>query len=93
MNIIITEDGLYSKQPFIDELKKSGISYILVAKPTDHKILFEWVDELTGLGDASEFELKDSKGKRTVYQWMNKVPFNGTASADEVNFFQFKTIN
>jgi hypothetical protein len=38
------------------------MSYILVAKPTDHKILFEWVDELTGLRDRSEFEVKDSKG-------------------------------
>lgn len=43
------------------------MSYILVAKPTDHKILFEWVDELTGMGDGNEFEAKDSKGKRYVY--------------------------
>jgi len=93
LKIIITGDGLYSKQPFINELKKSGMSYILVAKPTDHKILFEWVDELTGLGDGSEFEIKDSKGKRYVYQWINKVPLNGTQDADEVNFFQFKIIN
>jgi len=48
LKIIITGDGLYSKQPFVDELKKFGMSYILVAKPTDHKILFEWVDELMG---------------------------------------------
>ena len=93
LKIIITGDGLYSKQPFIDELKKANMSYILVAKPTDHKILFEWVDELTGLGDASEFELKDTKGKQYVYQWMNKVPLNGTPDADEVNFFQFKIID
>lgn len=93
LKIIITGDGLYSKQPFINELKTAGMSYILVAKPTDHKILFEWVDELTELGDGSEFELKDSKGKRYVYQWINKVPLNGTPGADEVNFFQFKIIN
>ncbi len=86
LKIIITGDGLYSKQPFINELKTAGMSYILVAKPTDHKILFEWVDELTGLGDASEFEVKDSKGKRYVYPWINKVPLNGTPGADEVNF-------
>ncbi|MBU1343823.1 MAG: hypothetical protein KKE44_22485 [Proteobacteria bacterium] len=66
------------KQPFINKLKTANMSYILVAKPTDHKILFEWVDQLTGLGDADEFELKDSKGKRYVYQWINKVPLNGT---------------
>lgn len=90
---IVTADGLYSKQPFIDELKEYGMSYILVAKPTDHKILFEWVDELSGLGDAGELELTDLKKKRYAYKWINKVPLNGSANADEVNFFQFKIIN
>ncbi len=93
LKITIAGDGLYSKQPFIDELKTAGMSYILVAKPTDHKILFEWVDELTGLGDAKKLEIKDSKGKKYVYGWINQVPLNGTANADEVNFFQFKIIN
>jgi hypothetical protein len=90
---IITGDGLYSKQPFIDELKRADMSYILVAKPTDHKILFEWVDELTGLGDGKKFETKDLKGKKYVYEWINQVPLNGSETADDVNFFQFKIIN
>lgn len=93
LKIIITGDGLYSKQPFVDELKKFGMSYILVAKPTDHKILFEWVDELMGMGDGEHLETKDSKGKRYLSEWINGVPLNGTAGADEVNFFQFKIIN
>jgi len=93
LKIIITGDGLYSKQPFVDELKTADMSYILVAKPTDHKILFEWVDELTGLGDAQRLEIKVPKGKKYVYEWINQVPLNGTADAAQVNFFQFKIIN
>lgn len=93
LKIIIAGDGLYSKQPFIEELKKESMSYILVAKPKDHKILFEWVHELTGLGDGNKLEIKDSKGKKYVYEWINKIPLNGTKDADEVNFFQFKIIN
>lgn len=93
LKIIIAGDGLYSKQPFIDELKTAGMSYILVAKPTDHKILFEWVDELTGLGGAEKLEIKVSKGKKHVYEWINQVPLNGKADADQVNFFKFKIIN
>ena len=93
LKAIITGDGLYSKQPFIDELKKSDMSYILVAKPTDHKVLFEWVDELTGLGGTKELETRDPKGKRYVYEWINQVPLNGSETADEINFFQFKIIN
>ncbi len=34
--IIIGGDDLYSKQPFIDELKTANMSFILVAKPSDH---------------------------------------------------------
>lgn len=87
--IIITGDDLYSKQPFIDNLKANGMSYILVAKPTDHKILFEWVDEITGMGEAEHFELIDNKGKRHQYQWINDIPLNGSRNADHVNFFQY----
>jgi len=93
LKIIITGDALYSKQPFIDELKKAGMSYILVAKPKDHKILFEWGNDIINLGDGNKLETRDSKGKRYVYEWVNKIPLNGTKDADNVNFFQFKIIN
>jgi hypothetical protein len=91
--IIITGDDLYSKQPFIDTLKANGMSYILVAKPADHKILFEWVDEITGMGEAGHLELTDKKGKRHKYQWINGVPLNGSRNADQVNFFQYWIID
>ena len=58
-----------------------------------HKVLFEWVDELSGLGGAKGLETKDSKGKRYVYEWINQIPLNGSESADDVDFFQFKIIN
>ena len=93
LKIIITTDSLFSKQPFIDELKKADMSFILVAKPTDHKVLFEWVNDLTQLGEGGRLELTDSKGRRHCYQWVNKVPLNGTKDADDVNFFQFQIIS
>jgi hypothetical protein len=91
--IIITGDDLYSKQPFIDALKANGMSYILVAKPTDHKILFEWVGEITAMGEAEHFELIDKKGKCHKYQWINDLPLNGSPNADHVNFFQYWIID
>jgi hypothetical protein len=93
LKIIITGDDLYSKQPFIDELKEARMSFILVAKPTDHKILFEWVNELTQLGDGGGLELMDEKGRRHCYQWVNDVPLNGTKDADQVNFFKYQIIS
>lgn len=93
LKIIITGDGLYSKQPFINELKIAGMSYILVAKPKDHTTLYEWVDELAALGDLQRYEFKDLKGKKYRYEWINKVPLNGSEKADDINFFTFKIIN
>jgi hypothetical protein len=93
LKLIINADGLYSKQPFIDELKEVDMSFILVAKPKDHKLLFEWVDELSRLGEGGQFETVDSTGRRYCYQWVNNVPLNGTKDADNVNFFKFQIIS
>ena len=59
LRITVNGDDLYSKQPFIDELKKAKMFFILVAKPTDHKVLIEWVTELTQLDDGNSLELCD----------------------------------
>jgi len=91
--IIITGDDLYSKQPFVDALKENSMSYILVAKPTDHKTLFEWVGEITAMGGAEHLEFIDKKGKCHKYQWVNDVPLNGSRNADQVNFFQYWIID
>lgn len=89
LKIVITADGLYSKQPFIDALKANRMSFILVAKPADHKLLFEWVNELDGLGQSGHLEFSDHKGRRHIYRWVNQVPLNGSPNADQVNFFEY----
>jgi hypothetical protein len=38
LKIMVTCDGLYSKQPFIDVLKAHGTSFVLAAKPTDQML-------------------------------------------------------
>ena len=91
LNIIITGDGLYSKQPFIDELKTANMSYILVAKPKDHKILYEWFEELKGLEDIQKYESKGLKGKRYVYEWINQIPLNGSEKSDDIFFLLSKS--
>jgi hypothetical protein len=89
LKMIITADGLYSKQPFVDDLNDAHMSFILVAKPTDHKLLFEWVNELDGLGQSGHLKFSDDKGRRHVYRWVNQVPLNGSRNADQVNFFEY----
>ncbi len=90
--IIIGGDGLYSKQPFIDELKAANMSFILVAKPADHKILFEWVKDMFNLNAGEQMTITDKKGRKHQYRWVNDVPLNGSKDADQVNFFDYQII-
>lgn len=92
LKIVIGGDGLYSKQPFINELKKHSMSYVLVAKPADHTYLFEWVDQLRDTEYLENLEFEDSRGYTHCYSWANKVPLNGQEDSDEVNFFKYSMI-
>lgn len=89
LKIIITGDGLYSKQPFIDELKKNHMSFILVAKPTDHTLLYQWFSEFHQMGETQQLEFRDQKGRRHLYEWANDIPLNGSKDADNVNYFEY----
>ena len=89
---IIGGDGLFSKQPFINTCKQQAMSFILVAKPADHKVLFEYVEEITAMGEAETLELVDIKNRRHLYRWVNQVPINGSEKADDVNFFDYQII-
>jgi len=89
LNIIITGDSLYSKQPFIDQLKQNGMSFILVAKQADHKLLYQWFTEFHQMGETHKLEIKDHKGRRHLYEWINDIALNGTKDADNVNYFEY----
>jgi len=89
LKIMVTGDSLYSNQPFIDMLKSLAMAFVLVAKPTDHKVLFQWVEELEALGGVEHMELCDQRGRRHHYRWVNQVPLNGGRNADQVNFLEY----
>jgi hypothetical protein len=89
LKIMVGGDGLYSNQPFIDELKTCGMSFVLVAKPDDHKVLFQWVEELDALGGVAHMEIGNEKSRRHHYRWVNQVPLNGGSDADQINFFEY----
>jgi len=93
LKIIVGGDDLFSNQPFIDELKVAGMSFILVAKPSSHKILFEWFTELKQLQAASRLQFTDFRGRQHLYEWINEIPLNGTKDADQVNFFHYQLID
>ncbi|MFQ5787581.1 MAG: hypothetical protein ACE5H1_06320, partial [Thermodesulfobacteriota bacterium] len=84
--------GFLIAQTFIKGLGISGMSFILVAKPDDHKIMMEWVSEQRQLGEVSRLEFKDQKGRQHVYEWINDVPLNGNQDSVWVNYFEYRLI-
>jgi len=88
---MICGDGLMSHQPMIEEVKQAQLHYLFVAKPGDHKHLFEWVNDFS---EIPSYEYTDEKDIIHHYRWKNDTPLNAKEDAVNVNFFEYtKTDN
>ena len=87
---LICGDGLMSHQPMIELIVNEGMHFILVAKPGDHKYLYEWLEAYSEL---SSYEWTDDKGCLHQYYWKNDVPLHGGENAPQVNFLDYTKIN
>ena len=92
LRIIISGDSLYSKQPFITQLKAKRMSFVLVAKPDDHRTLFQWVQELRDMGEIQSLTFKDLKNRLHHYEWVNAVPINADPKSHSVDFFLYRLV-
>jgi hypothetical protein len=68
------------------------MSYVLVAKPADHRTLFEWVAEIRNMNEIERFEFRDEKGRIHQYEWVNHIPLGADPKSPDVNYFQFKLV-
>jgi hypothetical protein len=75
--IIIVADSLYSTGPFVTELQELRYSYLLVAKPEDHKTLFEDIEGLRRGGMLERVETLGVQGSSTS----GSTACRGTGSA------------
>jgi hypothetical protein len=91
--IIIVADSLFSKGPFVRELEELRYSYLLVAKPEDHKTLFEDIEGLRRGGMLEGLETVGPKGQRYQYEWVNGVPLNAEKDSPVLNFVQLEISN
>ena len=92
LDIVITADDLYSNKPFIDALRQQGMSYILVAKPKSHKVLFNQILEKEENDQIHSIEWQDKKGATHIYAWINNLRLNGSKGAPIVNFFEYTIV-
>ena len=88
-DILLAGDGLMSHQPLIEAVLADNMHYLFVAKPGDHKYMFEWIDAFKTLPSR---EYTDDKGRLHRFTWKNKVPLHGQANAIEVNYIEYQQI-
>ncbi len=90
--IVLVADSLHAKTPIVRLLKQQRMSYLLTAKPADHKSLFEDIDGLRRGNLLDRYEWSDSRGVRYCYEWVNQVALTGAKDAVNVNFIEFRII-
>ena len=82
---IVVEDGLASNGPHIELLKDLNYSFILGAKPKDHKKLFEAVETSK---ETKTYLYSDNKKVKHTFRYLNAVPLN-ESHAIQVNFIEY----
>ena len=95
LKAIVTEDGLSSNGPHIEDLKRLGLRFILGAKPGDHKFLYGKVDQAIKQGKATQFQCSDpdDPDKLHHFRFVNQVPLNQSNQDLLVNFLEYWQVN
>ena len=87
LKVIMTEDGLASNAPHIQDLKNHNIRYILWAKKWDHKFLFNYVN--SDKCNLTKYEYKDDEWIIHKFSFVNDVPLNSSNQNTIVNFIEY----
>ena len=91
LKLVVVEDGLASNEPHIKQLKQLDMRFILGAKRSDHKALFEWVEATERLNASAvkQVEHTDEQGVHHRIRYLNGVPLNDTHFDLEVSFLVY----
>jgi hypothetical protein len=84
LRITVTGDGLFSNGPFIKRLNQDDHAFILVAKPKDHKFLFEDYHHLT----KSSCQIQKEKVNHR-FEWANRLAINNSHPDCLVNVLEY----
>ena len=93
LNFIVIEDGLASNAPHIQALKSNDMSFILGAKPGDHKYMFDWISAFPS-NEMGSVKTTFYRGERVIYRttqeirFKNDVPLNASNDNLLVNFLE-----
>jgi hypothetical protein len=88
--IILLGDDLYSKEPFIKEVKNKKHNFIFVCKRNSHKSIYEYVDMVDNLNTIDTIQItqrnKSNKKITYTYRFLNKIPLTKKQNSIEVNW-------
>lgn len=86
LKVIILGDGIASNAPYIRLLEENRMKYLLVAKPGDHRFLFDTVEESE---NTEYYEVTDEKGILHQFRFINSISLNKSNSEILVNFIEY----
>lgn len=79
----VVADALYGNAPTIGLFTELGYDYIINAKPSANKSLYEWISGLT-LNTTTMVVEKN----KYIFRYINNIPLNNTKNAPETNFLE-----
>jgi Transposase DDE domain len=92
--LLIVQDALASNAPNIKLIKSLGYKHITGVKESDHKYLFDKVQECICAGTDNEFEYYDDELKRTRgFRFINDLPLNKSNQDLLVSFLEYWETN
>ena len=89
LNITIVEDSLFSNAPHIQLLRDLSFDFIITAKASNHKYLFDLLESHKKANTVNFLETDDGKVLRRYY-YLNDIPLNASNPDCKVNFFEYE---
>ena len=90
LKAILLEDGLSSNAPNIRMIQKHKLSYILVAKSSDHAYLFK---QLEDSAKTTYYEVRTEDGSYHQFRYLNKAYLNKSHKDLKVNVLEYRCTN
>lgn len=90
LSLLVMGDDLYAHEPFILDLRALRMNFVLVAKPTSHQELYEWVEDLDRLGHCVKGRWEEgplAKRRYFEYRIASQVPLTQSDQVS-VNFVE-----
>jgi hypothetical protein len=96
LEAILLGDDLYAHEPFCRDTLKSGYSFIFVAKEDSHKVMYEHIKFIEGIGEIDRHKTIEGRANEKEswrYKFVNKVPINGKKDALKVNWVEIEVLD